>query len=144
MCTWYAHCMYSEYCVGYKQTHEIRLAVYALTSIFSSPAELNLFKILPAPSPTLHQGISCPQWLEYRYRTAHPVLRWLPTKGWSWAFQTKLIGGHSLALDGLRWSSTIYCNPTSWTVPQRLGVWNWSLSCSGALCVQDAILSKCQ
>jgi hypothetical protein len=27
---------------------------------------------------------SKPQWLEYIYRTAHPVLRWLPTKLAEW------------------------------------------------------------
>jgi hypothetical protein len=27
---------------------------------------------------------SAPQWLEYIYRTAHPVLRWLPTKLAEW------------------------------------------------------------
>ena len=63
MCTKYVHCMYSEFCVGGRQTHETRQAVYALTSIFSSLAELNLYKILPPPSPSprgfqVHNGWS--------------------------------------------------------------------------------------
>jgi hypothetical protein len=43
-----------------------------------------LFTNLPpllAMSDTL---ASPPQWLEYIYRTAHPVLRWLPTKMAEW------------------------------------------------------------
>ena len=39
----------------------------------------------PAPSVSLPDGHSVtPKWLEYVYRTAHPVLRWLPTKLAEW------------------------------------------------------------
>ena len=39
----------------------------------------------PAPSLSLPDGChSPPKWLEYVYRTAHPVLRWLPTKLSEW------------------------------------------------------------
>jgi len=39
----------------------------------------------PAPSLSLPEGhYSPPKWLEYVYRTAHPVLRWLPTKLAEW------------------------------------------------------------
>ena len=39
----------------------------------------------PAPSLTQPDGLaSSPSWLEYIYRTAHPVLRWLPTKLAEW------------------------------------------------------------
>ncbi len=39
------------------------------------------FAVNPAPSLSLSDGPpSPPKWLEYIYRTAHPVLRWLPTK----------------------------------------------------------------
>ena len=60
---------------------------------------------------------SAPQWLEYIYRTTHPVLRWLPTKlaEWirenlqrmCWVFLIKPIRGLNLALAGLLQSSTI-------------------------------------
>ena len=39
------------------------------------------------PAPILamsHAHESPPQWLEYIYRTAHPALRWLPTKLAEW------------------------------------------------------------
>ena len=39
------------------------------------------------PVPILamsHAHVSPPQWLEYIYRTAHPALRWLPTKLAEW------------------------------------------------------------
>ncbi len=39
----------------------------------------------PAPSLTQPDGLaSYPSWLEYIYRTAHPVLRWLPTNLAEW------------------------------------------------------------
>ncbi len=39
----------------------------------------------PAPSLSLPNGPPCPpKWLEYVYRTAHPVLCWLPTKLAEW------------------------------------------------------------
>ena len=39
----------------------------------------------PAPSLSLHDGpFSHPKWLDYVYRTANPVLRWLPTKLAEW------------------------------------------------------------
>ncbi len=38
----------------------------------------------PAPLLTLPDGASPPKWLEYIYQTAHPTLRWLPTKLAEW------------------------------------------------------------
>jgi hypothetical protein len=39
----------------------------------------------PAPLlATSDKQASAPKWLEYIYRTAHPVLRWLPTKLAEW------------------------------------------------------------
>ena len=63
VCTKYIHCIYSEFFVGCRQTHETRQAVHALTSIFSSLVELNLYKILPPQSPSprgfqVHNGWS--------------------------------------------------------------------------------------
>ena len=38
-----------------------------------------------APQMVVHSGAhSSPDWLEYVYRTGHPVLRWLPTKLAEW------------------------------------------------------------
>ena len=34
--------------------------------------------------PLGHRLCSSPDWLEYVYRTSHPVLRWLPTKLAEW------------------------------------------------------------
>jgi len=43
------------------------------------------FAANPAPSLSLPDGSHFPpKWLEYIYRTAHPVLRWLPTKLAEW------------------------------------------------------------
>ncbi len=59
----------------------------------------------PAPTLTLPDGTSPPKWLEYIYRTAHPVLRWLPTKLAEWiaenmqeefGFPDKAAAGHWL------------------------------------------------
>jgi hypothetical protein len=39
----------------------------------------------PAPSLSLPYGpLAPPKWLDYVYMTAHPVLRWLPTKLAEW------------------------------------------------------------
>ena len=39
----------------------------------------------PAPAVTLREGqVPFQNWLEYVYRTAHPTLRWLPTKLAEW------------------------------------------------------------
>jgi hypothetical protein len=54
--------------------------------------DINLLKpirieLVDEPAPTLSISdtqASLPQWLEYIYRTAHPVLRWLPTKLAEW------------------------------------------------------------
>jgi hypothetical protein len=54
--------------------------------------DINLLKpsrveYLQNPAPILSapdHDISSPKWLEYIYRTAHPVLRWLPTKLAEW------------------------------------------------------------
>ncbi len=61
-------------------TKKIQLVMCALTSIFSSPPELSL----QYPVPSLSLPHSPPKWLEYIYRTAHPVLHWLPTKLAEW------------------------------------------------------------
>jgi hypothetical protein len=37
-----------------------------------------------APLLSLPDGAAQPKWLEYIYRTAHPALRWLPTKLAEW------------------------------------------------------------
>ena len=37
-----------------------------------------------APLVSLPDGAAQPEWLEYIYRTAHPALRWLPTKLAEW------------------------------------------------------------
>ena len=42
------------------------------------------FVLDPVPPLTLPDGASPPKWLEYIYRTAHPALRWLPTKLAEW------------------------------------------------------------
>ncbi len=34
--------------------------------------------------PVGHRSTSSPDWLEYIYRSSHPVLRWLPTKLAEW------------------------------------------------------------
>ncbi len=36
------------------------------------------------PLPVVHSGSSPPDWLEYVFRTSHPVLSWLPTKLAEW------------------------------------------------------------
>ncbi len=44
-----------------------------------------IYTVNPAPSLSLPDGPhSPPKWLEYVYGTAHPVLRWLPTKLAEW------------------------------------------------------------
>ena len=42
------------------------------------------FVLDPVPPLTLPDGASPPKWLEYIYWTAHPALRWLPTKLAEW------------------------------------------------------------
>ncbi len=37
-----------------------------------------------SPLPAVHCGSSPPAWLEYVYRTSHPVLHWLPNKLAEW------------------------------------------------------------
>ncbi len=45
----------------------------------------------PAPSLSLPDGPHSPsKWLEYVYRTAHPVLHWLPTKLAEWTIGENL------------------------------------------------------
>jgi hypothetical protein len=62
----------------------IPLVVFAWTSTFSSPAGLN-FSRFSGPQLTVsdQQAVSG-DWLEYVYRRAHPVLRWLSTKLAEW------------------------------------------------------------
>ncbi len=51
----------------------------------SSQATRIEFAENPAPSLSLPDGpLFPPKWLEYVYRTAHPVLHWLPTKLAEW------------------------------------------------------------
>ena len=63
-----------------------RLVVCALISTFLSPADSSFkTRISDHLAPNLalplgHRSCSSPDWLEYMYRTRHPVLRWLPTK----------------------------------------------------------------
>ena len=74
---------------------------------------------------SLPDGAAQPKWLEYIYRTAHPALRWLPTKLAEWigenmqeelGFQIKLIREQSLAPAGLLQSSTTSCMTMLWQV----------------------------
>ena len=51
------------------------------------PSRIELQGQDPAPALGLHHGhplSSSPDWLEYVYRTGHPVLHWLPTKHAEW------------------------------------------------------------
>ena len=51
------------------------------------PSRIELQGQDPAPTvalPSGHPSSSSPDWLEYVYRTGHPVLRWLPTKLAEW------------------------------------------------------------
>ncbi len=51
------------------------------------PSRIELQGQGPAPAvalPSGHPSLSSPDWLEYVYRTGHPVLRWLPTKLAEW------------------------------------------------------------
>ena len=71
LCAWQANSKNSTGCV--------RLDINLL-----KPTRIE-FAENPAPSLSLPDGpLSPPKWLEYVYRTAHPVLRWLPTKLAEW------------------------------------------------------------
>ena len=75
------------------------------TRLDLNPLKPSRIEFIEDPTPDLtvpDREASSPTWLEYVYRTAHPALRWLPTKlaEWigktcrmSWGFPTKLIGG---------------------------------------------------
>ncbi len=108
MCSYKSHaCMYMYIHIiwsAWQANSKIQLVVCASTSIFSSPPESSLLWILRLPylyqmdliplqsrwtsfpsKVSLPDGPhSPPKWLEYVYRTAHPVLRWLPTKLAEW------------------------------------------------------------
>ncbi len=98
---------------------------------------LHPFALRCAPSLSLPDGPhSPPKWWEYVYRTAHPVLRWLPTKlvGWigencrmGWDFPTKLIRGQSLAVVGPMQSWIIFCSLMLLLVP-------WCVEWESELC----------
>jgi hypothetical protein len=100
--------MYSVYRAIYSAVHGIHFANMVFVQAHSKHCsgcallDLNLLKPSrikftqdPTPDLTLPDGEgSSPTWLEYVYRTAHPTLRWLPTKTcrMSWGVSTKLIG----------------------------------------------------
>ena len=97
---------------------------------FLKPSRLE-FAQAPAPVVTLpERAAETPQWLEYVYRTAHPALRWLPTKLAEWigenlqdemGFPDKadksLLRGPRQAQAGLLLSSIISCKPMLWMAP---------------------------
>ena len=62
------------------------LVVYALTRLdLNLKPSRNEFLQDPTPHLTVPDTqASTPAWLEYVYRTAHPALRWLPTKLAEW------------------------------------------------------------
>ncbi len=64
----------------------VQLDVRSLKSIFSSQPKLVLLSNQHPPYPYLMDIIpySPSKWLQYVYRTAHPVLHWLPTKLAEW------------------------------------------------------------
>ncbi len=70
-----------------RPTPLIPLVVFAWILTFSSPAGLNFGRIQGVSGPQLtvpDQQAASGNWLEYVYRKAHPVLRWLPTKLAEW------------------------------------------------------------
>jgi hypothetical protein len=95
-------CMYILVCTEYELVHTCMYLVCTL--IFckeqadtrncsgSVCLDINLLKPSrvelvdePAPLLCISDTQACPpKWLEYIYRTAHPVLRWLPTKLAEW------------------------------------------------------------
>ena len=99
----------------------------------------------PAPTLTMPDGSSPPDWLEYVYRTAHPALRWLPTKLAEW------IGENMQEELGFADKANKRAQPgTGWT-PAELNsilqdhvVHGELTRCSEELCMPAAILLKCQ
>ncbi len=91
-------CMYIPVCTEYKLVHTCMYLVctlifckeqaYARNRSGSVCLDINLLKpsrieLVDEPAPLLaisDTQASQPEWLEYIYGTAHPVLRWLPTK----------------------------------------------------------------
>ena len=80
------HAVYTFfYCVSYV------MYLFELVSASCVLLDINLLKpsriefvLDPVPPLTLPDGAAPPKWLEYIYRTAHPTLRWLPTKLAEW------------------------------------------------------------
>ena len=74
----------------YRPTRSNPLDVYArlrLNINLLKPSRIELQGQGPAPAvalPSGHPSSSSPDWLEYVYRTGHPVLSWLPTKLAEW------------------------------------------------------------
>ena len=64
------------------------LQATSIQSTGSVRLDINLLKPsrleFPADAPVAHRDACPPEWLEYVYRTSHPVLRWLPTKLAEW------------------------------------------------------------
>ncbi len=64
-----------------EQAYAKNCSGYALLDINLLKPSIIEFAHEPAPLLAMSETqASLPQWLEYFYRTAHPVLRWLPTK----------------------------------------------------------------
>ena len=90
----YVLCIYVSVQVCILYIHITWCAVQAMTrqSAGCVRLDINLLKPTriefaedPAPSLSLPDGpLYPPKWLEYVYRTAHPALRWLPTKLAEW------------------------------------------------------------
>jgi hypothetical protein len=90
--------LYSVYLAIYSAAHGIHFADMVFAQAHSKHCsgcahlELNLLKPSwieftqdTTPNLTLPDGeASCPMWLEYVYRTAHPALCWLPLKLAEW------------------------------------------------------------
>jgi hypothetical protein len=89
MCLKHVYTLYVQACTGLtgcpvqanskNSTGCVRLDIHLL-----KPSRIK-FAQDPSPSLSLPDGhLAMPTWLEYVYRTAHPVLRWLPTRlaGW--------------------------------------------------------------
>ena len=75
--------MWDEQACAHNCSGFVRLDVNLL-----KPSRLE-FADEPVPMLAMsHAHASPPQWLKYIYRTAHPALRWLPTKLAEWIGET--------------------------------------------------------
>ena len=78
--------MYLDTCVIEQANDKASVGCVRLDINFLKPSRIE-FAQDPAPAvtlPELEGAGETPKWLEYVYRTAHPVLRWLPTKLAEW------------------------------------------------------------